>query len=77
MSCVCVVGICGRAGWATALLSAKAEGEVRKGGWEALGGVGRCGGRGGMSGRDGWGWVVGARAYVACVEGRSVFVGGR
>ena len=75
MSCVCVVGICGRAGWATALLSAKAGGEIRKGRWEALRGVGRCGGRGGMSGRDGW--VVGARAYVACVEGRSVFVGAR
>lgn len=55
MSCVCVVGICGRAGWATALLSAKAGGEIRKGGWEALRGVGRCGGRGRMSGRDGWG----------------------
>jgi len=36
MSCVCVVGICGRAGWATALLSAKAEEEIWKGSWEVF-----------------------------------------
>jgi len=30
------VGICGRAGGATAVLSAKAGGEIRKGSWEVF-----------------------------------------